>query len=109
MPSASRLAIRNVITRVLPDPAPASTSSGPLVWLTASRCGGFSWVRSTTDGARYGSACGSSTARSPKSLVRLAGARRDDSRYARPVTRYDALVESLRAEFPQLRFVRKDR
>jgi hypothetical protein len=39
----------------------------------------------------------------------IAGARRSDSRYARPVTRYDALVESLRAEFPQLRIVRKDR
>src|SRR5690242_10294824 len=32
-----------------------------------------------------------------------------NSRYDRPVTRYDALVESLRAEFPRFRIVRKDR
>lgn len=31
-----------------------------------------------------------------------------DSRYARGVNRYDALVEALRAEFPRFRIVRKD-
>src|SRR6186997_1148596 len=34
--------MRAVITRVLPDPAPARISSGPSVWRTASRCAGFS-------------------------------------------------------------------
>src|SRR5882672_2659817 len=34
-------AIRYAITRVLPLPAPASTSSGPSPVVTASRCGGF--------------------------------------------------------------------
>ena len=39
--------MRAVITRVLPVPAPASTSSGPSVVETASRCAGFSdWSRS---------------------------------------------------------------
>ncbi len=33
--------MRVVITRVLPVPAPASTSSGPSVVSTASRCAGF--------------------------------------------------------------------
>ena len=38
-----------------------------------------------------------------------AGARRVDSRYARTVTRYQALVDTLRVEFPRFRIVRKDR
>ncbi len=37
-----RLAIRVVSTRVFPDPAPASTSSGPWTCSTASRWGVFS-------------------------------------------------------------------
>ena len=41
--------MRYVITRVLPEPAPASTSSGPPPWLAASRCGGLSLPRSTTE------------------------------------------------------------
>ena len=36
-----RWAIRWVSTRVLPEPAPATISSGPSVCSTASRCGGF--------------------------------------------------------------------
>src|SRR6185436_9260026 len=40
-PRASRWAMRAVITRVLPVPAPASTSSGPSVASTASRCAGL--------------------------------------------------------------------
>ena len=36
-----RFAMRYVSTRVLPDPAPASTRSGPSVVTTASRCGPF--------------------------------------------------------------------
>ena len=36
-----RLAMRYVSTRVLPEPAPASTSSGPSMVTTASRCGPF--------------------------------------------------------------------
>ena len=39
--SASICAMRYVSTRVLPEPAPASTSSGPSVHSTASRCAGF--------------------------------------------------------------------
>jgi hypothetical protein len=35
--------------------------------------------------------------------------RRTNSRYDGPVNRYDALVDTLRAEFPRLRIVRKDR
>ena len=38
-------AMRVVITRVLPVPAPARTSSGPSVVETASRCAGFSAAR----------------------------------------------------------------
>src|SRR5438270_13132317 len=34
-------AIRWVRTRVLPEPAPATTSRGPLGWVTASRCTGL--------------------------------------------------------------------
>ena len=36
-----RLAMRYVSTRVLPEPAPARTKSGPSVVTTASRCGSF--------------------------------------------------------------------
>jgi hypothetical protein len=35
--------MRTVMTRVLPDPAPASTSTGPLIASTAERCSGFSF------------------------------------------------------------------
>src|ERR1051326_1114236 len=44
--SPIRYAIRYVITRVLPEPAPARTSSGPLPWVTASRCWGLRVERS---------------------------------------------------------------
>src|SRR5262249_9132014 len=40
--SASRYATRYVSTRVLPDPAPATMSSGLPWWTTALRCCGFS-------------------------------------------------------------------
>src|SRR4051794_19860241 len=40
-PVRSSHAIRCVSTRVLPEPAPARTSSGPPGYVTASRCGGF--------------------------------------------------------------------
>ena len=39
--SASICAMRYVSTRVLPEPAPASTSRGPSMHSTASRCAGF--------------------------------------------------------------------
>src|SRR5580704_10478107 len=39
--SASRYAIRWVSTRVLPEPAPATISSGPPAWTTAARCCGL--------------------------------------------------------------------
>src|SRR3954454_906011 len=44
-PSAMRWAMRCVSTRVLPDPAPATTSSGPEGWTTASAWSGFSPAR----------------------------------------------------------------
>src|SRR4051794_25667820 len=37
-----RWAMRDVSTRVLPDPAPATTSRGPSTWVTASRWTGLS-------------------------------------------------------------------
>src|SRR4029453_16438293 len=40
--SRMRWAMRWVRTRVLPDPAPATTSSGPSAWVTASDCTGWS-------------------------------------------------------------------
>src|SRR5687768_8478594 len=51
-PSRSSRAIRVVITRVLPDPAPAKTITGPPGWATASCCLGFSC--SKTGGAGVG-------------------------------------------------------
>src|SRR5260370_20597627 len=44
-PLAIRLAMRNVIARVLPVPAPARISTGPSMVSTASRCSGFSSSR----------------------------------------------------------------
>ncbi len=41
MPCSASQAMRRVITRVLPLPAPASTSSGPPGCVTASRCASF--------------------------------------------------------------------
>ena len=49
--------MRWAMTRVLPLPAPARTSTGPFVVVTASRCGGFSGARrlSAVDcGVRHG-------------------------------------------------------
>jgi len=43
--AASRCATRCVSTRVLPEPAPAITSSGPSVVMTASRWAGFRSAR----------------------------------------------------------------
>src|SRR5438105_4600626 len=43
-----RYAMRLVMTRVLPDPAPARIRSGPSVWRTARRCSGFSASRKCT-------------------------------------------------------------
>ena len=39
--AASRYAIRWVSTRVLPEPAPATISSGLPLWTTAVRCASF--------------------------------------------------------------------
>ena len=39
--AVTRCAMRWVRTRVLPDPAPATTSTGPSVARTASRCAGL--------------------------------------------------------------------
>ncbi len=40
-PSDNRWAMRQVITRVFPEPAPAKIRSGPSPWVTAWRWGGF--------------------------------------------------------------------
>src|SRR4051795_8567026 len=47
-------AIRWVKTRVLPEPAPASTSSGPSGCVTASRCGGFNPASRSSTAAASG-------------------------------------------------------
>src|SRR6185436_9486958 len=39
--SSISTAMRVVSTRVLPEPAPARTRSGPVTWATASRCSGL--------------------------------------------------------------------
>ena len=44
-PSPMRYAMRKVMTRVFPEPAPARISTGPSRWSTASRCSGFSLSR----------------------------------------------------------------
>ena len=54
IPSSIRCAVRSVITRVLPEPAPAITSSGPSVSSTASRCSGSSASRLGAAGRRVG-------------------------------------------------------
>ena len=73
------------MTRVLPEPAPASTRIGPPPWPAASRCGGLSFPRSiTANGVRYGSVIRSSIDAD-----------------------YDRLVADLRREFPRLRIIRK--
>src|SRR3569832_444986 len=46
-PVSSRRAAREVMTRVLPVPAPASTSRGPLRWVAPAFCSGLSLSRST--------------------------------------------------------------
>ena len=67
-----RCAIRCVSTRVLPEPAPATTSSGPSVHSTASRCCGFR-ASSVAAGAAI-------SRRSIRVLRRLKrGSRRDSS------------------------------
>src|SRR5688572_24852513 len=64
-PRDKRYAMRAVITRVLPVPAPASTSSGPSVVVTASRWAGFrDWSRSPMlDTVAFGVGGGSSVGR----------------------------------------------
>src|SRR3954451_5730818 len=49
-------AIRWVSTRVLPEPAPARTSSGPSGCVTASRCGGFNPASRSSRAAASGTA-----------------------------------------------------
>ena len=45
IPSASILAIRKVMTLVLPVPAPARTSTGPRCLAAAARCSLFNWLK----------------------------------------------------------------
>src|SRR3954453_14574673 len=53
-PVRIRYAMRCVSTRVLPEPAPASTSSGPSPCSTAWRCGGFRSVSRRSAGSAPG-------------------------------------------------------
>ena len=46
--------MRWVMTRVLPEPGPATMRSGPSTHWTASRCGGFSPLRSASTGSAIG-------------------------------------------------------
>ncbi|RYG25097.1 hypothetical protein EON82_08385 [bacterium] len=67
--------MRNVMTRVLPDPAPAKMSIGPPGWTTASRCSGFRESRSR--GSMGNPYCGISTGRTRRlssTLLRMNGA-----------------------------------
>src|ERR1041385_873360 len=87
--------MRNVITRVLPEPAPASTRIGPPPWLAASRCGGFSLDRST--------------GHEPVTLmIWNRSVHQLPTSYAPEVDRYSVLVDALREEIPGFRIVRKD-
>ena len=63
--------MRCVRTRVLPEPAPASTSNGPSPWRTALRCGSFRPASSLS--AR--SAPGSTVVGNPGHPVRVEGRR----------------------------------
>src|SRR5690242_19201249 len=50
--------MRNVMTRVFPDPAPARIRSGPSVCRTASRCSGLSLSRKSIEGSvQYSGDC----------------------------------------------------
>src|SRR5258708_39933653 len=48
-----RYAIRYVMTRVFPDPAPARIITGPSVCRTASRCSGLSFSRKVIGGTDF--------------------------------------------------------
>src|SRR5262245_31988540 len=61
-PRSIRRAMRYVITRVLPEPAPASTSRGPSLCSTASRCGGLSCIE-RANASRRDRACRCATLR----------------------------------------------
>ena len=69
-------AMRRVSTRVLPEPAPASTSRGPPVWVTASSWAGFS-PSSSTDPKGPASPAVASGNSSARRLVGAFGHRND--------------------------------
>jgi hypothetical protein len=52
-PLLRRRAILCTITRVLPEPAPASTRQGPCRWFTACICAGFSVAGAFMKGADH--------------------------------------------------------
>src|SRR5229473_5161163 len=69
-PWSSRWTTRWAMTRVLPEPAPARTSTGPSVWSTAARCWGFSRERSSITRRRIRRRCSFHRAdRAPCSLL----------------------------------------
>src|SRR5437773_2320902 len=50
IPRSIRREMREVITRVFPEPAPARIKTGPLIVSTALRCSGFSPAKLNIDG-----------------------------------------------------------
>ena len=72
-PVASRWAMRRVSTRVLPEPAPATTSSGPPRCSTAARWGGFRSSTSRSTELLRAAARSSWTYSSPSKCSRARG------------------------------------
>src|ERR687886_2084601 len=69
-------AMRWVSTRVLPEPAPATTSNGPPGWVTASRWTGLRPARRSGLGLVVGLISGSPPMMAARRLLPLDGARR---------------------------------
>ena len=101
--SAIRYARRCVRTRVLPDPAPAITRTGPTGSVTASRCAGLSPSRSSVmrrrGGASGATSCGSLAGPSGELKRVLAGSIMTPPSYRRPPTP-DRTYVRLPALFP---------
>src|SRR5688572_2672424 len=95
--------MRKVMTRVLPEPAPARMSNGPVVCSTASRCSGLSLSRKFIGGD-----CFQYTVRRPTSDVRrpTSDVRRPTTDDRRPTTddrRPTPEVRSAEVRAPQIK------
>src|SRR3954464_9994199 len=86
------------MTRVLPEPAPASTSTGPCRVVTASRCGGLSSSRRRTGTARNLPSGGGKRKLEPPNRSCLGYLWRMD-----PEARYAALLSEAEARGVRLR------